>query len=118
MKTRARISRGKQVTRRRRGGSAEASKERALILISQERLSSAELAGRLGVSEITAKRIVGSLREAGHEIVSVRTSSGAYYETRDRRSWSEIEKDPLLATSIPARRARRSRGKIEDADYD
>ncbi len=87
-----------------------------MILISRERLSSADPAARLGASEITAKRIVGSLREAGHEIVSVRTSSGAYYESRDRRSWSEIEKDPLLATLIPARRARRSRGKVEDAE--
>src|SRR5262245_24832871 len=96
----------------------DARKTRALILLASERLPLGELAHRLGVSEVTAKRLIGTLRKAGEEIVSVRAGKEAYYELRDPRTWSELKGDPLLTTVVPVRATRYPRGKPEDADYD
>jgi biotin operon repressor len=90
----------------------------ALILLANGQLPLGELARRLGVSEVSVKRMIGKLRKAGEEIVSVRTGKGAYYELRDARGWEEVKRDPLLTTVVPVRQTRVPRRKPEDADYD
>lgn len=96
----------------------ETRKTRALILLTNARLSVRGLARRLGVSEVTVKRLVRELRRGGEEILSFRVGREAYYELRDFRPWEEVKKDPLLTTLIPAQRTHAPRGKTEDADYD
>jgi len=90
----------------------------AWILLSQERLSVSALARKLGVSEITAKRVVQTLRREGYEIISVRSGRDAYYELRDACPLAELENDPLLSTMVPAKQTHSPRGKPEDVDYD
>jgi biotin operon repressor len=91
---------------------------RALILLSQKKLSASGLARAVGVSVITAKRIVAGLRKAGHEIASVRWNGESYYEVREAVRPGRPEKDPLITTVIPRSRTHPPRGKKEDSDYD
>ena len=91
---------------------------RALVLLSQKKLSASGLARAVGVSEITAKRIVAGLRKAGHEIASVRWNGESYYEVREEARPVALETDPLIATVIPRSRTHAPRGKEEDSDYD
>jgi len=91
---------------------------RALVLLSQKKLSASGLARAVGVSVITAKRIVAGLRKAGHEIASVRWNGESYYEVREAVSPGRPEKDPLITTVIPRSKMHPPRGKKEDSDYD
>ena len=101
----------------RRPRAATGSSARALLLIDTERLSASALARRLGVSSVTAKRIVASLRRAGHDIASVRTGRGAAYEVRIGAT-AGLESDLLFATRITRGETRPEAGKREDAIYD
>lgn len=91
---------------------------RALVLLSQKRLSASGLARAVGVSVITAKRIVAGLRKVGHEIASVRWNGKSYYEVRETVRPERLETDPLITTVVPRSRTHKPRGKKEDSDYD
>lgn len=92
--------------------------QRVRILLRQGRHSASGLARRMGVSVITAKRIVHSLREGGVLVASVRLQGRTHYEIRNDQPWEEILQDSLLTCVIPADRAHAPRGKPEDRDYD
>lgn len=89
----------------------------AKIFLSSHRLSAADLADKLEVSVVTAKRIVARLKSRGERIASVRLEGRTFYEIRDDRPWSEIEKDPFVSGVIKGP-LHAPRGKAEDADYD
>lgn len=91
----------------------------ARILLSQKELSASQLGKELGVSVVTAKRIVASLRMEGHSIVSVRRGDRWYYEVREELSEKDLAKDPFVKSAgcIVTWRTR-PQGKAEDADYD
>jgi len=113
MKTKvARIAR-----RRARANDREGLETRALIFLCQGRFSAGSLARKLGVSEVTAKRIVQRLRRKGEEILSVRSRGEAYYEVRDR-PLEERGSDPFLRVFVPSGATHAPQGKFEDRDYD
>ena len=88
---------------------------RAWILLFQKRLSAGGLAKDLGVSEVTAKRIVGALRRQGHEIVSVRDRGDVFYEVRDRLSPEDLAQDSFLRSAGSIKGRGRRTGWDEDA---
>ena len=108
-------------TPRRQGGgrsAVENRKTRALVLLANDRQSVSGLARKLGVSEVTVKRLIRELRRAGEEISSFRIGRRAYYQFVDSRTWDEMKNDPLFTTVVPAHCTHAPRGKAEDADYD
>jgi biotin operon repressor len=78
-----------------------------------------DLARKLGVSGITVKRTIRSLRAGGRPIVSVRRGARWTYEVRPSLSPAEREADSLVraAGCVKAWRTR-PEAKTEDADYD
>lgn len=89
----------------------------ALLLMSTQRVGAPGLARRLGVSAITAKRIVAALRRAGHDIASVRTGRGAFYEVRHEAP-RDLESDPLFTTRVAAADMHPEKPKAGDEIYD
>ena len=91
----------------------------AHILLSQNELSASQVGKRLGVSVVTAKRIVASLRAQGRVIVSVRRGGRWYYEVREELSKGDLAKDSFVrAAGCVTRWRAQPGGKTEDADYD
>lgn len=106
--------------RKRSGRPRERERERwAYVLLAQRPRSLFELSRRLGVSPVTAKRMIAALRARGYAIVSVRSRDGWRYEVRDFAAGKGWEADPFVRSAgfIEAR-GRAPRGKAEDADYD
>jgi biotin operon repressor len=91
-------------------------RERAALLhLESGRHSAQTLARVLGVSRITAFRIVQRLRRRGHRIVSMKRGRDWYFEVESRDPRPET--DPLLRR-IGFARSRRRRGEtVDDALY-
>lgn len=86
----------------------------ALLHLACGRHSAATLAEALGVSRITAFRIVQELRRRGHRIVSMKNGRDWYFEVEDRGGgW---ESDPLVRRIGFARGGRRGES-VDDALY-
>lgn len=91
---------------------------RALVLLSQRRLSAASLADVLGVSTITAKRLVAALRAGGYRVSSVRARGRAWFVVDHASFLRNSERDPFLTTVVRRGAMVASAEKLEDADYD
>src|SRR5688572_9748208 len=86
----------------------------ALLQLMCGRHSAAGLAEALGVSRITAFRIVEELRRRGHRIVSMKAGRDWYFEVED--PGGRWESDPLVRRIGFARSGRRGES-VDDALY-
>ena len=91
---------------------------RALVLLSQRRLSAADLADVLGVSTITAKRLVAALRAGGYRVSSERQRGRAWFAVDHSSFLRDVGKDPFLTTVVRRGDMAASGEKLDDADYD
>lgn len=89
----------------------------SLVLLCQRRLSASGLARALDVSLITAKRLVGAIREGGYQVQSVRRHGRTWFEVHDGLTYEDLEHDPFLTTVIHASATSRGEAKAEDGDY-
>jgi hypothetical protein len=92
----------------------------AYLFILSGKYNAAALAGKLDVSVPTASRLLEGLKRdlvrRGRRLVSVRSEEGFHYEIRDEHREARLGRDPLLSTTIPARRGRRGLLKPEDRE--
>lgn len=94
---------------------ADSRDRQAILILTCGRHTAESLARALGVSRITAFRIIRRLRRQGRRIVSVKRGRDWYFEVLDSETgW---EADPLVRRIGFARSRRRPGESVDDAVY-